>query len=43
MLADAAVGAPGRSVYAARYRTPRENPARVAIRIELDRILSSRL
>jgi len=27
--------------YAARYRTPRENPARVAIRIEVDRILSS--
>jgi F420H(2)-dependent biliverdin reductase len=30
--------------YAARYRVPRENPARVAIRIEVDRILhSSRL
>lgn len=28
--------------YAARYRVPRENPARVAIRIEVDRILSSR-
>ena len=28
-------------VYAARYRTPRENPARVAIRIEIDRILAS--
>ncbi|MBB6627210.1 TIGR03618 family F420-dependent PPOX class oxidoreductase [Nocardioides sp. KIGAM211] len=28
--------------YAARYRTPRENPARVAIRIEVDRVLSSR-
>ena len=28
--------------YAARYRTPRENPDRIAIRIEVDRILSSR-
>ncbi|WP_372728641.1 pyridoxamine 5'-phosphate oxidase family protein [Nocardioides sp.] len=28
--------------YAARYRQPRENPSRVAIRIEVDRILSSR-
>lgn len=28
--------------YAARYRTPRVNPARVAIRIEVERILSSR-
>ena len=28
--------------YAARYRTPRENPARVAIRIDVERILSSR-
>lgn len=27
--------------YAARYRTPRVNPARVAIRIEVERILSS--
>ena len=33
----------GRAVerYAARYRVPRENPERVAIRIEVDRILSS--
>jgi hypothetical protein len=28
--------------YAARYRTPRENPERVAIRIDVERILSSR-
>lgn len=28
--------------YAARYRVPRVNPARVAIRIEVDRIVSSR-
>ena len=28
--------------YAARYRTPRENPTRVAIRIDVERILSSR-
>ena len=27
--------------YAGRYRTPRENPTRVAIRIEVERILSS--
>ena len=27
--------------YAARYRTPRVNPARVAIRVEIERILSS--
>ena len=27
--------------YAVRYRTPRENPARVAIRIDIDRILMS--
>lgn len=27
--------------YAARYRTPRVNPARVAIRIEVDRFISS--
>ncbi|MGD9959143.1 pyridoxamine 5'-phosphate oxidase family protein [Nocardioides sp.] len=27
--------------YAERYRTPRENPARVALRIEVDRILHS--
>jgi PPOX class probable F420-dependent enzyme len=27
--------------YAARYKTPRENPARVAIRIEVERVLSS--
>jgi PPOX class probable F420-dependent enzyme len=29
--------------YAARYRVPRENPERIAIRIEIDRFLSSRL
>ena len=28
--------------YAARYRVPRENPERIAIRIEIDRFLSSR-
>ncbi len=28
--------------YAARYRVPRENPERVAVRIEIDRFLSSR-
>lgn len=35
----------GRAVerYAARYRTPRENPQRVAIRIDVERILHSRL
>jgi F420H(2)-dependent biliverdin reductase len=27
--------------YAARYRTPRENPERVAVRIEVDRFLGS--
>jgi hypothetical protein len=27
--------------YAARYRTPRENPSRVAIRIEVERFVSS--
>ncbi|MFC4782947.1 pyridoxamine 5'-phosphate oxidase family protein [Nocardioides sp. MAHUQ-72] len=29
------------TMYAARYRTPRENPDRVAIRVEVDRVLSS--
>lgn len=28
--------------YAARYRTPRENPARVAIEIEITRVIGSR-
>ena len=28
--------------YAARYRTPRENPTRVALRIEVEQILGSR-
>ena len=28
--------------YAARYRTPRDNPERVALRIEVERFLSSR-
>ena len=43
----ASVCADGESVqravqrYAERYRTPRENPARVALRIDVDRILHS--
>ena len=41
VLADAASVRRAETMYAARYRTPRENPARVAIRIEVDRILSS--
>ena len=40
---DAASVARAVEQYAARYRQPRVNPARVAIRIEVDRILSSRL
>lgn len=41
VLTDAA--SVGRAVerYAARYRVPRENPQRVALRIEVDRFLSS--
>lgn len=41
VLTDAASVRRAETMYAARYRTPRENPARVAIRIEVDRILSS--
>ena len=41
VLSDAASVRRAETMYAARYRTPRENPARVAIRIEVDRILSS--
>jgi PPOX class probable F420-dependent enzyme len=42
VVSDAASVRRAEEQYAARYRTPRENPARVAIRIEVDRILSSR-
>jgi PPOX class probable F420-dependent enzyme len=42
VLDDAASVARACERYAARYRTPRENPARVAIRIDVERILSSR-
>ncbi|MGZ8745234.1 MAG: TIGR03618 family F420-dependent PPOX class oxidoreductase [Nocardioides sp.] len=41
--ADAASVARAVERYSARYRVPRENPERVAIRIEVDRFLSSRL
>ena len=43
VLTDAASVARAVERYAARYRVPRENPERIAIRIEVDRILSSRL
>ena len=42
VLSDPAAVARAVERYAARYRVPRENPERVAIRIEVDRILSSR-
>jgi F420H(2)-dependent biliverdin reductase len=38
---DADSVARAEQMYAARYRAPRENPARVAIRIEVDRIMCS--
>jgi PPOX class probable F420-dependent enzyme len=41
VLSDPASVARAVERYAARYRQPRENPARVAIRIEVDRFLSS--
>jgi PPOX class probable F420-dependent enzyme len=41
VLSDADSVARAVERYAARYRTPRENPARVAIRIEVERFLSS--
>lgn len=41
VVSDAASVARAVERYAARYRQPRENPARVAIRIEVDRFLSS--
>ena len=43
VFTDAASVARAVERYAARYRVPRENPERIAIRIEIDRILSSRL
>jgi F420H(2)-dependent biliverdin reductase len=42
VVADAASVRRAEELYAARYRTPRPNPARVAIRIDVERILSSR-
>lgn len=41
VLDDAGSVARAVAQYTARYRVPRENPERVAIRIEVDRILSS--
>ena len=41
VLTDEASVARACTQYAARYRVPRENPARVAIRIEVDRFLAS--
>jgi PPOX class probable F420-dependent enzyme len=43
-LVQADAGSVARAVetYAARYRQPRENPTRVAIRVELDRVVGSR-
>ena len=43
VLTDAASVARAVERYAARYRVPRENPERIAIRIEVDRVLSTRL
>lgn len=42
VLADPAAVARAEQQYAARYRRPRPNPQRVAIRIEVDRFLASR-
>ena len=42
VLTDAASVRRAVERYAARYRVPRENPERIAIRIEVDRFLSSR-
>lgn len=42
VLNDGASVARAVEMYAGRYRTPRVNPARVAIRIEVERIVSSR-
>ena len=42
VLDDPASVADGEARYAARYRTPRVNPARVVIEIELTRVLGSR-
>ena len=39
---DAASVADAEARYAARYRTPRENPARVVIEIDVTRVLGSR-
>jgi PPOX class probable F420-dependent enzyme len=41
VVSDAASVARACERYAARYRTPRENPSRVAIRIEVERFVSS--
>ena len=41
VLGDAASVARADERYAARYRTPRPNPERVAVRIEVDRFLHS--
>lgn len=41
LLSDPASVARAVERYAARYRVPRENPQRVALRIEVDRFLSS--
>ena len=41
VLSDRASVARAEERYAARYRTPRPNPARVALRIEVDRIVHS--
>jgi hypothetical protein len=41
VLSDPASVARACERYAARYRTPRENPTRVAIRIEVERFVSS--
>lgn len=41
VVTDAASIARACERYASRYRTPRENPARVAIRIEVERFVSS--
>lgn len=41
VLGDAASVARAEERYAARYRTPRPNPERVAIRLEVDRFLHS--
>jgi F420H(2)-dependent biliverdin reductase len=41
VLADPAAVARAEQMYATRYRTPRVNPDRVAVRIQVDRFLAS--